>query len=92
MIYGKEITFLKALNLSKRDIPFLIFLFTLYFSFYSAFSYYVFSSDSFPDRIIAYSEKARLAVEGFPPRLENTGFVYPLIPIISSCSSLYFPF
>jgi len=33
-----------------------------------------FYGDFAHDRLMAYAEKARLVVEGYPPRLENTGF------------------
>lgn len=49
--------------------------------FFSSLSAYFYHHDFFHLRTISYAEKARLAVEGVPPRLENIGFVYPPLPV-----------
>ncbi len=45
------------------------------------FSYSFLERDFFHLRTVAYQEKAILALEGSPPRLENVGFVYPPAPV-----------
>ena len=67
----------------SRKNSFTFFLtFFVYFLLYLFISASAFYNDFTHDRIIAFAEKARLAVEGHPPRLENTGFVYPPLPIL----------
>jgi len=69
-------------SLTKRKTLLLPIVFFLYFSLYLLISAFAFYGDFAHDRIMAYAEKARLAVSGYPPRLENTSFVYPLLPLL----------
>jgi len=69
-------------SLTRRKVLFLPFLFFAYFFLYLFISAFAFYGDFAHDRTMAYAEKARLAVSGYPPRLENTGFVYPLLPLL----------
>ena len=71
-----------SLSLSRKSILFEVFLFLLVGSFFCALSFYFYSNDFFHFRVVSYIEKARLAIDGVPPRLENIGFVYPPIPVL----------
>jgi hypothetical protein len=73
---------LSIFRLKRTDIPFILTLYAVSFLFFTLFSYFFFQSDFFHLRILSYAEKARLAVEGSPPRLENVGFVYPPLPVL----------
>ncbi len=59
-----------------------VIIFLLVFFIVSALSHHLLSDGFFHMRIISYAEKARLALNGNPPRLENVGFVYPPLPVL----------
>jgi len=77
-----EVDLASFIRLKRVDIPFILVIFSVSFLFFTLFSYLFFQSDFFHLRVISYAEKARLALEGSPPRLENVGFVYPPLPVL----------
>ena len=80
----ERVNLFSILDLRRRDVLF-IYLLTLSALFiFSFLSWSFFSGDFFHLRTISYIEKARLAFQGFPPRLENVGFVYPPLPVLLS--------
>jgi len=68
----------------RLDVSFFAVTFTFSVLLFCFLSYHFFSNDFFHLKTISYAEKARLAVEGLPPRLENVGFVYPPLPVFIS--------
>ena len=72
------------IGFKRVDALFLTLTFTLSVLLFSFISYHFFVNDFFHLKTISYAEKARLAVEGLPPRLENVGFVYPPLPVFIS--------
>jgi hypothetical protein len=62
----------------KTTTVFLVLIFFLFFAIYLYISYYFFSKQHYiHSNLIFFAEKALVAVKGYPPRLENIGFVYP---------------
>jgi len=76
-----RVTLASIIGLARRDALFLYAIFVISFFLFCYLSYLLFSSDFFHLRTVSYFEKARLALQGSPPRLENIGFVYPPLPV-----------
>jgi len=81
-VESARVTLVSLIDLRRRDVIFVYALFVFSFLGFVFLSYYFFQEDFFHLRTISYFEKARLAFDGAPPRLENVGFVYPPLPIL----------
>jgi len=79
---GESIDFISSVQSSRIDTFFTIAIFIVGSIAFSALSAYFYQHNFFHLRTISYAEKARLAVEGVPPRLENIGFAYPPLPVM----------
>jgi len=64
----------------EEAIGFILLFFTA-FTVLLLTSAFLWEGEFFHLRTVAYLEKALLAAEGSPPRLENVGFVYPPLPV-----------
>jgi len=67
--------------MKREEVAGLTLLFLVAFIAFFCLSLFLWEGDFFHLRTVAYLEKALLAVEGSPPRLENVGFVYPPLPV-----------
>jgi len=67
--------------MKREEVLGLILIFIANFLLLFSLSLFLWEEDFFHLRTVAYLEKALLAVEGSPPRLENVGFVYPPLPV-----------
>ncbi|NIA11067.1 MAG: hypothetical protein GWP10_15400, partial [Nitrospiraceae bacterium] len=67
----------------KRKEIIMLLIFALLFSIYFYISYYLFFGQHYiHPNLIFFAEKALIATKGYPPRLENIGFVYPPLAFI----------
>jgi len=85
---SERITLVSLLGLKRKDLIFIYSVFVFSFLGFLFLSYFFFQEGFFHLRTISYFEKARLAFDGAPPRLENVGFVYPPLPILVSFITL----
>lgn len=60
----------------------LLFLMPVFFIIYFSLNYYLAEHNFMHPYLLFYGEKALLALNGVPPRLENIGFIYPPLPVV----------
>ncbi len=72
-----EYTFIKS-----KNILLLFLLFPVFFSIYFSIHYLLAENSFMHPYLLFFGEKALLAINGVPPRLENIGFIYPPLPVL----------
>lgn len=65
-----------------RNIYLFLILIPVFFIIYFSISYLLAEHNLMHPYLLFYGEKALLALNGVPPRLENIGFIYPPLPVV----------